>query len=191
MAVRGGMFGHDDDDDKDDKTLPDPVADGSLGVTDSNSTVPPVPSMDDSTDTTSSDDDADDSPVISPTTAADPEEDLLPAHASGSDDNSDADSPGSDKAPDSDNAGTDDLLNIKQQALGQLSPLVSHLDQSPEERFRTIMMMIQAADNQSLINDAYEAAQKITDEKTKAQALLDVVNEINYFTQHQNLDASK
>lgn len=78
----------------------------------------------------------------------------------------------------------DDLMHIKQQALQQLSPIVGHLDQTPEEKFRTTMMMIQASDNQALIKDAYEAAQAITDEKVKAQALLDVINEINYFTQH-------
>jgi hypothetical protein len=80
----------------------------------------------------------------------------------------------------------DDLLAIKQSALKQLSPLVSHLDQSPEEKFHTTMMMIQAADDQTLIKDAYEAAQNISDEKARAQALLDIVNEINYFTQHSN-----
>jgi hypothetical protein len=81
---------------------------------------------------------------------------------------------------------TNNLLDIKQQVLQQLSPIVDHLDQTPEERFRTTMMMIQATDNQALIKDAYNAALKITDEKTKAQALLDVVNEINYFTQQSN-----
>ncbi len=81
-------------------------------------------------------------------------------------------------------AGNDDLLGIKQQALQQLTPLVGHLDQSPEEKFRTTMMMIQASDNEALIKDAYEAAQNIIDEKTRAQALLDIVNEINYFTQN-------
>jgi hypothetical protein len=81
-------------------------------------------------------------------------------------------------------AATNDLLDIKQQALGQLSPIVDHLDQSPEEKFRTTMMMIQATDNHALIKDAYAAANAIPDEKAKAQALLDVINEINYFTQH-------
>ncbi|MDB5184852.1 MAG: bifunctional phosphoglucose/phosphomannose isomerase [Candidatus Saccharibacteria bacterium] len=81
-------------------------------------------------------------------------------------------------------ASTNDLLDIKQQALNQLSPLVGHLEQSPEEKFRTTMMMIQASDNQDLVKDAYAAAQEIKDEKAKAQALLDIVNEINYFTQH-------
>lgn len=77
----------------------------------------------------------------------------------------------------------DDLASLKQQALSQLTPIVGHLDQTPEEKFRTTMMMIQASDDQSLIRSAYDAAQAITDEKTKAQALLDVINEINYFSQ--------
>jgi hypothetical protein len=80
----------------------------------------------------------------------------------------------------------DDLLTIKQEALQALSPLVGHLDQSPEEKFRTTMMMIQASDDQSLLREAYDAAKQIGDEKTRAQALLDVVNEINYFTQQHH-----
>ncbi|HEX8182956.1 MAG TPA: hypothetical protein VF575_05150 [Candidatus Saccharimonadales bacterium] len=81
-------------------------------------------------------------------------------------------------------AGTDDLLDIKHEALRALSPLVGQLDQTPEERFRTTMMMIQASDDHSLVKVAYEAAKQITNEKERAQALLDIVNEINYFTQN-------
>jgi hypothetical protein len=80
---------------------------------------------------------------------------------------------------------SDDLLQLKQQALTQLSPLVGQLDQDPAEKFRTTMMLIQSTDNQALLQEAYETAQKITDEKVRAQALLDVVNEINYFTQQK------
>jgi hypothetical protein len=87
-------------------------------------------------------------------------------------------------------AAPDDLLDIKQEALQQLSPLVGHLDQTPEERFRTTMMMIQATDDHTKIKEAYDAAKEITDDKTRAQALLDVVNEINYFTQ-QNHDSNQ
>lgn len=84
---------------------------------------------------------------------------------------------------DDSDATNDDLIDLKQKALQELSPLVGHLEQDPEEKFKTTMMMIQASDDQSLLPAAYEAAQAITDEKAKAQALLDVVNEINYFTQ--------
>ena len=80
---------------------------------------------------------------------------------------------------------SEDLTTLKQQALQQLSPLVSHLDQTPEEKFRTTMMMIQASDDKTLIKSALEAAQQISDDKARAQALLDVINEINYFTQQK------
>jgi hypothetical protein len=79
-----------------------------------------------------------------------------------------------------------DLSELKQQALQQLSPIVNHLDQSPEEKFHTTMMMLQATDDQNLIQTAFEIAQSITDDKTRAQALLDVINEINYFTQQKS-----
>lgn len=82
-------------------------------------------------------------------------------------------------------AGGNDLLSIKQDALQNLSPLLSHLDQTPEEKFRTTMMLIQASDDQSLVQAAYAAAKDISDEKVRAQALLDIINEINYFTQQQ------
>ena len=77
-----------------------------------------------------------------------------------------------------------DLLELKQKALQDLSPLVNQLEQSPEEKFRTTMMMIQASDDKALLPQAYKLAQEIKDEKVKAQSLLDVINEINYFTQN-------
>lgn len=79
-----------------------------------------------------------------------------------------------------------DLNDIKDQALKQLSPLVGKLDQNPEEKFKTLMMLIQASDNHDLIKEAYESANKIEDETVKAQALLSIVNEINYFTQQHS-----
>ncbi len=82
-------------------------------------------------------------------------------------------------------ADTDGLLDIKQNALEQLKPLVDHLEHTPEEKFDALMMMIRASDDQTLIQPAYEAAQKITDDTKRAEALLDVVNEINYLTSSQ------
>jgi hypothetical protein len=92
--------------------------------------------------------------------------------------------PGTDVTPSADSAA-DDLVDIRQKALGDLSPLIDHLEhQTPEEKFQVTMMMIQANDDKTLIKTAYETAQQIPDEKVRAQALLDVVQEINYFTQH-------
>lgn len=83
-------------------------------------------------------------------------------------------------------SGDDELMALKQKALASLAPMVGKLEQRPEEKFKTLMMLIQASDNSSLIKEAYTAAEKITDEKARAQALIDIVNEINYFTQSKS-----
>lgn len=80
-------------------------------------------------------------------------------------------------------ANNEELLELKKEALTDLGPLVSHLDQTPEEHFKTTMMLIQATDNATFVKEAYESAKKISDDAVRAQALLDIVNEINYFTQ--------
>lgn len=76
-----------------------------------------------------------------------------------------------------------DLFAIKQEALQHLGPMVGSLEQSPEEKFKTLMMMIQASDDHTKLKEAFEMAKQITDDKARAQALLDIINEINYFTQ--------
>lgn len=75
------------------------------------------------------------------------------------------------------------LQSIKRDALQHLLPIVGKLDQPPEERFQTLLMVIQASDNQQLINEAYETATKIQDDAKRAQALLAIINEVDYFTQ--------
>jgi hypothetical protein len=81
-----------------------------------------------------------------------------------------------------------ELQEIKQAALSELSPLVEHLEQGPEDKFNTLLMMIRASDDASLVSPAYEAAKQIEDDKKRAQALLDVVNEVNYLTRPQPED---
>lgn len=166
------MFGHDNHDDNNQDnsqvTHPtEPVADGSLSLPD---------------DLAAAHDQATSAPAPEPTSSPSIASDAGSYIASDNGVPPTATTPSPAAVP----AGSDDLVNIKQQALQQLSPLIGHLDQSPEEKFRTTMMMIQASDNQALIKEAYEAAQQITDEKVRAQALLDIVNEINYFTQQAN-----
>lgn len=96
-----------------------------------------------------------------------------------------------DTSPVASNVDHRELSDMKQQAISQLQPLVGHLDQSAEDQFKTTMMLIQATDDHTLLKKAFETAQKIDDDKARAQALLDVINEINYFTQsHDNEQAS-
>lgn len=108
---------------------------------------------------------------------SEPAADQTPSTGTTSTDSSDAPAASVPSADDS------ALLDLKKQALEELSPLLDQLDQTPEEKFKTTMMMIQATDSSELVTTAHEAALKITDEKVRAQALLDIVNEINYFTQ--------
>ena len=77
------------------------------------------------------------------------------------------------------------LLNIRQQALEQLSELVDNLEQSPEEHFETLMTIIQETDNAEMIDKAYATALKLKDAKERAQALLVITEEIKYFTSGQ------
>ena len=80
---------------------------------------------------------------------------------------------------------TSDLDEIKNKALKEITPLLDKLDLPALEKFKTIMMTIQAGDSKELIPSAYEAAEKIEDESQKAQALLDIINEINYFSNNK------
>jgi len=79
----------------------------------------------------------------------------------------------------------DSIEQIKISALQQLRPLMQHIELTPEEKFEKYLMMLRASDDQDLIEPTYEAAQMISSEKLKAQALLDVINEINYLTSQQ------
>jgi hypothetical protein len=78
--------------------------------------------------------------------------------------------------------GSSDLDNIKQEALGELRPLVDKLDVSPEEKFDTYLLLLRSTDDKALIAPAHDAARGITDEARRAQALLDIIKEIDYLS---------
>jgi hypothetical protein len=74
----------------------------------------------------------------------------------------------------------DDLESIKKDALNELRPLVDKLNVAPEEKFDTYLLLLRSTDDQALIAPAHEAARNIADEARRAQALLDVIKEIDY-----------
>lgn len=91
--------------------------------------------------------------------------------------------------PENSNLPSDSTLDpIKKEALQKLEPLVSELDLNPEEKYRALMMIIQATDNKDLVNEAYKAADKIEDSKARAQALLNIINEIDYFKSKESVN---
>lgn len=80
---------------------------------------------------------------------------------------------------------TGELDGVKKSALEQLRPLIEKLELEPADKFDKYLMMLRASDDPALIKPAFEAAQGISGEKEKAQALLDIINEINYITANQ------
>ncbi len=79
-------------------------------------------------------------------------------------------------------AGSGELDGIKMEALNELRPLVDKLDVPPEERFDTYLLLLRSTDDKELIAPAHEAAKNITDEARRAQALLDIIKEIDFLS---------
>lgn len=79
-------------------------------------------------------------------------------------------------------APASDLDAIKKDALQQLRPLVDKLDLGPEEKFDTYLLLLRSTDDKTLIAPAHVAAQAIPDETRRAQALLDIIKEIDYLS---------
>lgn len=77
------------------------------------------------------------------------------------------------------------LAGIKQTVLEELRPLVDKLEVSPEEKFNTYLLLIRSTDDRDLIAPAHQTAKLITDESKRAQALLDIVREIDYLSHPQ------
>lgn len=76
------------------------------------------------------------------------------------------------------------LESLKKEALEELRPLVDKLDLPPKEKFDTMLLIIRSTDDQELLQPAHEAAKEIEDENQRAEALLDIVKEVDYFSSH-------
>lgn len=74
------------------------------------------------------------------------------------------------------------LASVKQAALAELRPLIDKLEVGPEEKFNTYLLLIRSTDDTDLIAPAHEAAKAIPDETKKAQALLDIIKEIDFLS---------
>lgn len=79
----------------------------------------------------------------------------------------------------------EELDSIKKDALAELRPLVDKLELPAEEKFDTLLLIIRSTDDKTLVSAAHEAAKSIEDETRRAQALLDVIKEIDFFSNPQ------
>ena len=118
-------------------------------------------------------------------------------NSSSSDDNSNNDSSNSDSTPapsrddavsSTDTVPSGPLADIKSDALNELRPLVDKLNVSAEEKFDTYLLLIRSTDDTSLIAPAHEAAKAIEDEAKRAEALLDIIKEIDYLSRQDKQD---
>ena len=80
------------------------------------------------------------------------------------------------------NSSSSDLDGIKLDALKELRPLMDKVELPAEEKFDTYLMLIRSTDDSTLIGPAHTAAQGIADEKRKAEALLEIIKEIDYLS---------
>lgn len=76
----------------------------------------------------------------------------------------------------------EELEVIKKHALEELRPLVDKLDLPPEEKFDILLLIIRSTDDEELVAKAHDTSIEIQDETRKAQALLDIIKEVDYFS---------
>lgn len=82
-------------------------------------------------------------------------------------------------------AASGELDGIKLEAINELRPLVDKLNLSPEEKFDTYLLLLRSTDDKELIGPAHDTAKLIADETRRAQALLDIIKEIDFLSQSQ------
>ena len=122
-------------------------------------------------------------PVPDPTPAPDPVSDItLPTF--------DLPQPTPTATPSATPASSTDLDGIKKDALTELRPLIDKVDLPAEEKFDTYLMLIRSTDDSSLIAPAHAVAQSITDETRRAEALLDIIKEIDYLSRNNQQPAA-
>ncbi len=78
--------------------------------------------------------------------------------------------------------GVGEFDEIKKDAISELRPLVDKLDLAPDEKFDTYLLLLRSTDDKTLIVPAHDAAKNIPDETKRAQALLDIIKEIDYLS---------
>lgn len=78
-------------------------------------------------------------------------------------------------------ASKQNLDEVKQKALAALVPVISNLSSvGPERKFDICLTAMRFTDNSELAGTALEAALSIEEAGTKAEALVELINEIDY-----------
>ncbi|MBQ6409877.1 hypothetical protein IJI18_01315 [Candidatus Saccharibacteria bacterium] len=71
------------------------------------------------------------------------------------------------------------INQVKEAALRELAPILSKLDVAPEQKFDIYKNVIDNYHDSSVIEPAYQAASKITDDRERGEALLYIIDSID------------
>src|SRR3990167_5510335 len=74
------------------------------------------------------------------------------------------------------------LEEVKMEAINELRPIIDKLNLPPDEKFDTYLLLIRCTDDRELVPPAHEVAKLIEDDSRRAQALLDIIKEIEYLS---------
>ncbi len=72
------------------------------------------------------------------------------------------------------------LEEIRKHALEALAPLAEELDETPERKFEILMTAARFSDDENLLDKTLQVVMSMPDGATKAEALMDVINEVNF-----------
>lgn len=86
-------------------------------------------------------------------------------------------SPSTAPAPSSSNDG--DLNSLKTSVLTDLRPVIDNVEIGSEEKYHLLSTLFNANHDSSLIEPAYSAARQISDDTKRAEALLEIVHDID------------
>jgi hypothetical protein len=77
------------------------------------------------------------------------------------------------------NVGGGDFGSLKTSVLTDLRPVIEKVDISADEKYHLLSTLFNANHDQSLIEPAYVAARQIGDDTKRAEALLEIVHDID------------
>lgn len=87
-----------------------------------------------------------------------------------------------------DNSATDSnqaLTELRQEAISTLIPLIDQINGAPDKKFELLITAARSAGDTQLLKKALESAKQLEGDDQKAEAVLDVLNEINLNLKNQ------
>ena len=76
----------------------------------------------------------------------------------------------------------EELSALRDKTLNYLSDMIRDINQSPEEKFKTLLTIFRGTSDKSLLVSALETAEQITDSNQRAESLIELVKVIDEFT---------